>query len=64
MSEYKTLMRVLFLFYLLIWFIIAIAFLFMDEPQWLSGIAIMISLINLLVISIFNKAMNILPDEN
>lgn len=64
MSEYKTLMRVLFLFYLCVWFIIAIAFLFMDEPRWLSGIAMVVSLINLLVISIFNKAMNILPDEN
>lgn len=64
MSVYKKLLCSIFLYYLFVWLVIAVAFIFIDVPLFVQLISFAMSIINLVVIYWFNRAINILPDEN
>jgi hypothetical protein len=66
MNQYILLLRSLFLYYLIAFAILCIGtgHWFIDTPLWVSLVKLVISLINCLVIHVFNQAINVLPDED
>lgn len=64
MKYYKTLMRVIFLYYLCVVLIYVMIVLYIEIPLWLTYFNAFLAIINNIVIYFFNKAMEVLPDEN
>lgn len=64
MTQFKDLLRALMLFYQVTMLTIFICFLFITIPIWLSAFNVILSIIGLISVVVFNKAINILPDED
>lgn len=66
MNQYILLLRVLFLFYLIVVAIVVIGTgpWFMDTPMWFTYLKLVVALVNMIVIHKFIQAINILRDED
>jgi hypothetical protein len=57
-------MRVIFLYYLCVVLIYVMIVLYIEIPLWLSYFNAFLAIMNFTVIYFFNKAMEVLPDED
>lgn len=64
MNDYITLMRSMFLFYLVAFLVLSIGTIFIETPLWFTYLKAVVSIVNFIAIFTFNKAINILSDED
>ncbi len=64
MIHFKELLRVLMIFYQFAMLVMFICFYFIKVPFWLTCSNLFLSFVGLVAVLVFNKAINILPDEN
>lgn len=64
MNDYVALMRSMFLFYLVAFLVLSVGTIFIETPLWFTYLKSVVSIVNFIAIFTFNKAINILFDEN